>query len=383
MNICFFSAQYLPTVGGVERYTYNLSKKLIDKGHRVIVVTSQVENLPHFEISKEGILIYRLPVFSLMGGRFPVIKYNKVCKDIIKKFKKEKVDFSVIQTRFYTNSIFGSFYCKKNKIPNIVIEHGTAHLIQKGVLSVFGNIYEHIVFKIIHKNCKEIYGVSKACCKWLEHFNVKTDKVLYNAVDINELQNIITEKSMMDLEKHIPENTKNVIVFSGRFISEKGVIPLVKAFEKIVKTNPDNILIMCGKGILFDEIKNLNIPNVILLGEVSYEMSMACFKRANIFCLPTFSEGFATTVLEAATFKNAIITTATGGSPEIILSKEHGILLNSMQENDIYNALLYAINNPEWCVLAGENAHNELVNNFTWDKVCEKLIDITNSERVL
>ena len=29
---CIFSAQYLPTIGGVERYTYNIAKKLIKKG---------------------------------------------------------------------------------------------------------------------------------------------------------------------------------------------------------------------------------------------------------------------------------------------------------------------------------------------------------------
>ena len=29
MTICFFSAQYLPTVGGVERYTYNLARRVV------------------------------------------------------------------------------------------------------------------------------------------------------------------------------------------------------------------------------------------------------------------------------------------------------------------------------------------------------------------
>ena len=33
MTICFFSAQYLPTVGGVERYTYNLARYAVEAGH--------------------------------------------------------------------------------------------------------------------------------------------------------------------------------------------------------------------------------------------------------------------------------------------------------------------------------------------------------------
>ena len=69
---CFFSAQYLPSMGGVERYTYNLARHLIVKGNRVTVVTSAVRGLPEHEVS-EGIEIYRLPSFGFLNGRFPIL----------------------------------------------------------------------------------------------------------------------------------------------------------------------------------------------------------------------------------------------------------------------------------------------------------------------
>mgnify|MGYP000252514178 FL=1 len=37
-KVCIFSAQYLPTVGGVERYTYNIAKQLQKKGIDVTIV---------------------------------------------------------------------------------------------------------------------------------------------------------------------------------------------------------------------------------------------------------------------------------------------------------------------------------------------------------
>ena len=46
MTICYFSAQYLPTVGGVERYTFNLAKRAVAAGHRALVVTSALPGLP-------------------------------------------------------------------------------------------------------------------------------------------------------------------------------------------------------------------------------------------------------------------------------------------------------------------------------------------------
>ena len=69
MTICYFSAQYLPTVGGVERYTWNLARRTVAAGHRAIVVTSALPNLPEHEIDGDGIEIYRLPVWPVMNGR--------------------------------------------------------------------------------------------------------------------------------------------------------------------------------------------------------------------------------------------------------------------------------------------------------------------------
>ena len=43
------AAQFLPHLGGVERYTYNLAQKLIEKGNEVTVVTSDVSSKTNYE----------------------------------------------------------------------------------------------------------------------------------------------------------------------------------------------------------------------------------------------------------------------------------------------------------------------------------------------
>ena len=49
-----FSALYLPNLGGVERFTYNLAKKLLARGDQVTVVTSNVQGIQEYE-KTEGI----------------------------------------------------------------------------------------------------------------------------------------------------------------------------------------------------------------------------------------------------------------------------------------------------------------------------------------
>ena len=62
-TIGIVSAHFLPHLGGVERYTYNLAKSFIHMGKKVVIITSLIEDLPCKE-EIEGIIIYRLPSFS-------------------------------------------------------------------------------------------------------------------------------------------------------------------------------------------------------------------------------------------------------------------------------------------------------------------------------
>ena len=97
-HYCIFSAQYYPHVGGVERYTLYLSRKLIAAGNEVTIVTSNTGDLSGDEI-QEGIQIYRLPCYDLLGGRYPVFKRNKEFKEEIQKQMRENFGSLAIEAQ--------------------------------------------------------------------------------------------------------------------------------------------------------------------------------------------------------------------------------------------------------------------------------------------
>ena len=72
-KICIFSAQYLPHMGGVERYTYYLAKEMTARGHKVVVVTSQCdgEEMHVKPEINEGIEVFILPsyIFVMRASR--------------------------------------------------------------------------------------------------------------------------------------------------------------------------------------------------------------------------------------------------------------------------------------------------------------------------
>lgn len=376
MKFIFFSAQYLPTVGGIERYTHSLAKQLIATGHSVVVVTSFLEGLPYEEMDENGIKIYRLPVKWFMNKRFPVITPNFDFKRLKSKIIAEKSDFALIQTRFYINSIFASRLCKQNSIPSMVVEHGSTHLINGGFVGFLGNIYEHMAFKMVRHYTKNIYAVSKISGEWLSHFHCKTDKLLYNSVDPIELLRLSESADTSFIDRAIQCKSPKIVCFTGRFTPQKGIIPLAKAFSHVQEVYPDSYLFMAGSGELFNKVKELNINHLVLTGTLSYPQSLALLKRSDIFCMPTLSEGFSTSMLEAAALKSVIITTTTGGSPELVKNGDYGILLPTAEEIDIYSALVTALSDDVWCKKATENAYTSLQESFTWEKTAKQLVKI-------
>ena len=380
MNFVIFSAQYLPTVGGVERYTNSLAKKLTEKGHKITVVTSSLAGLPDHETDADDIEVYRIPVKWIMNNRFSIPIPNGQFFAIEKQLAAKKFDFAIIQTKFYLNSVWASRFCKKNRVPAMVVEHGTAHLIRDGIVGLVGSFYEHLAAKYIYHNCKNFYGVSLACCGWLEHFGLKGKGCLYNAVDPAVIT-ATAEKGDATLKEKISFEGKTTIAFAGRFIKEKGVVNLANAFKVIGKEFPDVQLVMAGDGPLWQEVKDMQVENIILPGSLSYEHSLALLKNSYIFCLPTFSEGFSTSVLEAAALKAMIITTRTGGSPQLVVDENHGTIINSMESADIITALRDALSNPEHTKLCAENAYNKLVAHFTWEQVAQDFLNIYHDNK--
>ena len=134
MVICFFSTQYLPTPGGVERYTWNLARRCVAAGHRALVVTASLPGLPARERDADGIEIYRLPSWPVMGGRFPVLKPFADADDLW----AQGIDFAVIQTRMYTQSVWAARQCKRRGIPALVIDHSTGYMLHGGLAGALG-----------------------------------------------------------------------------------------------------------------------------------------------------------------------------------------------------------------------------------------------------
>ena len=99
-----------------------------------------------------------------MGGRFPVLKPLADADDLW----AQGIDFAVIQTRMYTQSVWAARQCKRRGIPALVIDHSTGYMLHGGLAGALGKAYEHAACGSIRRCGFPFYGVSGDVCRWLE-----------------------------------------------------------------------------------------------------------------------------------------------------------------------------------------------------------------------
>lgn len=374
---CFFSARYLPYLGGVERYTYNMTRELVLSGNKVIIITSHIGNESNFEENGD-VMVYRLPSLRLLNGRFPIVIYNKETRNVLKEIKTKRIDYVVINTRFYLLSFVGAVFSKRNGNPSIIIEHGTGHFtVNNKILDFVGHIYEHFISYMIKQKVKDYYGVSLECNKWLKHFKISAKGVLYNSIDKNQIEDICKMQNK-EIEDRIQyEKTDIIITFTGRLIEEKGVLKLIAAFKNIKQKYSNAKLCIAGDGELYSEILRRIYDGVYLLGSLSFNEVISLLELTTVFCLPTdYPEGLPTSVLEAIACKCYVITSASGGAKEIITDSTYGTVLENNDVEEIEMALLEIISDPVKRTEATRKAYERVCDGFIWRKTASKLVKI-------
>ncbi len=374
MTILYFSAQYLPTVGGVERYTWNLALRSAREGDCAVVVTSALPGLPARESDENHIEICRLPVWPVMKGRFPVLRPSGA-RALRRLLAETRPDFCVIQTRMYTQSILAARAVHRAGVPAIVIDHSTGYMpVGDGVVGLAGRMYEHLACALIRRTGADFYGVSAAVCRWLKTFGITARGCLPNAVDPmalmkESLQEPADWRALLRLGPHT-----RLVLFVGRLIPEKGAVDLARAVADL----PDTQLVAVGDGPDRDRLRELG---ALAPGALPHHQVVQLLQQADVYCLPTrYAEGFPTTLLEAAACVCPILCTPTAGTEELLPGPEYGTLLEDTSPAAIRTALQALLADPEAARRKAEAAYANLNAHFTWDAVFAKIMAIAREK---
>lgn len=116
-------------------------------------------------------------------------------------------------------------------------------------------------------------------------------------------------------------------------------------------------------------------PHVHLLGPLAPADVAALLLSSDVFCLPTRSEGFSTSLLEAAACASAPVITNVGGVAELMGAGDDpcGIVLKDASAETIARALCHLRDHAEIARAYGVEAQRRVETRFTWKETADRV----------
>ncbi len=221
---------------------------------------------------------------------------------------------------------------------------------------------------IIYKLATKIIANSNA---------TKDDAVLNYNIPKDKIK--VLPNSVKDSYDSVPLNELNskTITYIGRLHSSKGIETLINSFALVTKKYPDFTLEIIGSGQeetkLKDLVNSLDISSKVnFIGGLSKEKVLEKFKNTYIAVIPSISEAFGFTVIEAMSMKTLVIGANNTGIKETIIHNETGLLFKTKDDNDLAEKIVQAIENIDLRNRLAIAGYDRFLENYEYKKAAER-----------
>ena len=337
--------QFPPHFGGVGVHIHTLSKKLVEEGHDVYVIT-----YPHSDLKDiDGIHVIGTKGIDIPGIRGLMFKRNAK-KELEKLVEKEDID--IIHGHYlFPAGAAAVEVGKKKGIKTYVTAHGS---------DMFELYKSHPLarpeIKKVLKNADEVLAVSNALkdeiiATGVDGIADKT-RISWNSVDVNKF----SDKKNDSFKRQYHLEDKPVVMFVGNLIKRKNVDSLLEAKKS---SHSDYYLVIVGDGPLYNDhvekVKKEGISDVIFTG--SRDDVENIIPSCDILILPSFSESFGLVLIEALACGKPVIGSDVGGISEII-TNDVGLLVYPKCVPSITDAIDKLVIDDELRLRLSQNARN-------------------------
>ena len=363
--------------GGPARNTYELSKRLVEKGHEVTVYTtdgfkSRLNVEKNKPVEVDGIRTYYFRNLSSYLARkmtLTIPYYSPIVA------RRELRNFDVIHIHEYRMmlAVVIHHYAKKYGVPYILQARGSiVPFTQKGrrFKNIVGQFFGD---NILRDATKLIFTTKMELKKCEEDVSINKDKVAIvpNGIDLPEYDNLPKKEEFR--ERYAITDDEKIILYLGRIHEIKGLDLLVKAFADLVKELDNVRLVIVGPddgflSTLKRQIEDLKIDDKVLFTGPLFERDkLKVYVDADVFVLPSIYESFGNVALEACACGTPVIVTDRCGVSEWVNSNVGYVV--EYDENQLRDAIFKVLSDVEPRVRFGEGGRRLIKEYFSWDKI--------------
>lgn len=341
IKICVVSQQLGHIISGPGLYTFNLVNDLINNGYEVHVIAPENQRIPD-----KGSLYFhgvRKPFANTSQARWFTLSYL-----FWKEYKKlsNHIVFNLVH---FTDAREALFFNKTSWSIGNVNDTYAANLQPISYYKRYFNDWSKRWLYYFFMNKIERYIYSKVSLL-ITNSDFTTQMIVSKygipEVKIRRCYKSIDTKFWKSINPTKERNRNGIkkILFVGTNMQRKGLPTLISAAPTILTKYPGTKFIVVGEDPAISTMKVLSmnlgvLNNFIFLGWQSQDDLLDIYADADIFVMPSLTEAFGVTLLEALAAGVPVITTKTGGIPEIIHDGENGLLIAPDNPEELIQAV--------------------------------------------
>lgn len=224
----------------------------------------------------------------------------------------------------------------------------------------------------------------------LAQFNFLSEREIINPEKAKCMPNIVgidtslfrPDKAVRTKERKklsIP-NDAFVYAFLGRINRDKGIFELLGAADKLFSEKSNACLVLIGPmengltSAIIESYTNLKLgKNTFFYGMTTQPYNALCI--ADVFCLPSYREGFGLSVLEASATQLPVICSDAYGMQSAYEENVTGLKCKMKDVDSLYNCMRRLYEEPEFARTLGMNGRNRVEERFNKDFISKCWFD--------
>ena len=325
--------------GGAERVIANLASEFAAHGYETGIVTS-------YPINNEYTVSFDVKRFNLEEKRITSedpIKRNvrriRLLRDILKAEKPEILITFMAEPNY------------RGILASVGLKTKTIISVRNDPEKEYNSKLDKILARVLLPHASGCVFQTNNAKKWFSKRLQNKSRIIFNAV-----------RDEFFSAKWNPKD--NVIVACGRLEPQKNYPMLIRSMQEVIKTCPNAVLEIYGKGkdenALKELVTSLGLSSsVFFMGQTNNVVEV--LERASVFTLSSDFEGMPNALMEALAVGVPCVSTdcPCGGPQAIITNRKNGILVEVGDYHNFAKAIIELLQKRDFAISIGREARIE------------------------
>lgn len=380
MRVLHVIANLAARYGGPSQAIIGMTKSLAEIGNKVTIFTTNQDGDGTLDVPLEesvwidGVEIRYFPIQNprFFGTSLPMAKALK------KSLRNKEYDIVHIHSLYLFHGAVAAHYCRRYHIPYIIRPHGTLDpfLYQRNRMKKA--IVEYLFEKRNIKHARALhYTTEEEQLLAMPFIQNNRGFVVPNGLYLEDY-NVQIETGAFR-EKYPETKDKKIILFFSRLNFKKGLDLLIEAYHNVTQLREDVHLVITGPDndgygdTVRKWVRGRGIDaKVTFTGILTGKDKLEVLHDADMFVLPSYSENFGISVIEAMICGLPVIISDKVNIYREILKNQAGEVV-SCNVSELTQKITKLLNDPEYTKLLSKNGKRMVESYYQWSRVGQSL----------